>query len=118
LAVKGSFLAYIYDYNPPIYRSTDQYSWNDFAVIVYKIGPIVLEDLRRKVGDEKFDDIFKTYYNKYKYKNASLEGFLDIVEEKGGSEVSEYIRKAFTSKDYSVEAMKLTDEEVKKILSN
>lgn len=118
LAVKRAFLTYVYKYNPPIYRSTDQYSWNDFSVIVYKIGPIVLEDLRRKVGDEKFDDIFKTYYNRYKYKNATLDGFLDIIEEKAGSEVREYIRKAFTSNDYSVDAVKLTDEEIKKIFSN
>lgn len=118
LAVKGAFLAYPYNFEPPIYRSTDQYSWDDFGVIVYKIGPLVLEDLRRKVGDEKFDQIFKTYYNRYKYKNASLEVFLDIIKEKAGEQVSEYVRKAFTSKEYSIDAMKLTNEELNKILSN
>lgn len=118
LAIKPSFLAYIFYYEPPIYRRTDQYTWDEFGTIVYYIGPVVLEDLRRKVGDETFDDIFKTYYNKYKYKNATLEGFLEIIEEKAGGEVSEYIRKAFTSNDYSADALKLNDEELKKIYNN
>ncbi|NLZ48382.1 MAG: M1 family metallopeptidase [Clostridiales bacterium] len=99
--IKRTFLNNNYPYKPPIYRSTDQYSWREFSIIVYYIGPVVLEDLRSKVGDEMFDDIFKTYYNRYRYKNATLEGFLGVVKEKAGSEISEYIRNAFTSNDYS-----------------
>jgi UDP-glucose 6-dehydrogenase len=43
---------------------------------------------------------------------------LDIIKEKAGEQVSEYVRKAFTSKEYSIDAMKLTNEELNKILSN
>lgn len=115
LAVKGAFLRYPYSYTSPIYRPTDQYTWNDFGVVVYKIGPVVLEDLRRKVGQDKFLEIFKTYYETYKFKNASLEGFLKIVEEKAGGDVSNYVRDAFTSTNYSTNAMMVTGEELERI---
>lgn len=115
LAVKGAFLSDLYRYTSPIYRSTDKYTWNDFGVIVYKIGPVVLEDLRRKVGQEKFAEIFKTYYETYKFRNATLQGFLKIVEEKAGSEVSKYVYNAFTSTNYSTSAMMVSGEELEKI---
>ncbi|WP_163215801.1 M1 family metallopeptidase [Clostridium thermarum] len=107
LGVKGSFLDNSYRYTSPIYRSTDKYTWNEFSVIVYKIGPVVLEDLRRQVGEEKFMEIFRTYYQTYKFKNATLEGFLKIIEEKSSKDISNYIRTAFTSDTYSTDALRL-----------
>lgn len=115
LAVKGAFLTTPLKSSGPISRSSDKYSWSDFEMVVYRMGPAALEDLRRKVGQDKFVDVFKTYYEKYKFKNATLEGFLDIVREKCGAEASDYARKAFTSEDYSMESMVVSKDELNKI---
>jgi hypothetical protein len=114
-AVKATFLAQSIIAGAPIYRSTDQYTWRDFSAVVYKLGPVVLEELRQKVGKDTYIDIFRAYYESYKFKNATLEGFLKIIKEKSGSEVSEYIRNAFTSQTYSMDKMLLSQQEFKKI---
>jgi hypothetical protein len=114
-AVKATFLAQPIIAGAPIYRSTDQYTWRDFSAVVYKLGPVVLEELRQKVGKDAYINIFRSYYESYKFKNATLEGFLKIIKEKSGSEVSEYIRNAFTSQNYSMDKMLLSQQEFKKI---
>lgn len=115
LAVKASFLTMPAKNYGPISRETDKYNWNDFSLVIYKIAPVILEDLRQKVGEEKFNNIFKSYYEKFKYKNASLEGFLEIVKDKCGSEMSTYIKNAFTSPNYSNASMSLSRDELDKI---
>jgi aminopeptidase N len=114
-AVKASFLTVPINGGAPIYRSTDKFTWRDFSTVVYRLGPVVLEDLRQKVGKEKFIDIFRTYYDKYKFKNATFEEFLGIVKDKAGAEISEYVKNAFTTSNYSMEKMLLSQEEIKKI---
>jgi aminopeptidase N len=114
-AVKGSFLRAPVKISSPIYRSTDKYTWQDFSLVVYNLGPVVLEDLRQSVGKDKFIEIFKSYYEKYKFKNATFEGFIDIIKEKSSSEISEHIKKSFTSENYSTENKVLSIEELNKL---
>lgn len=118
LAVKASFLTMPVRNYGPISRSTDQYNWNNFSLIVYKVAPIILEDLRQKVGEEKFLIIFRTYYNNYKYKNATLENFFDIVKDTSGEAISDYVRQAFTSGNYTNASMTLPQEEINRIGRN
>lgn len=117
MAVKAAFLSMPIGEggSKPIYRSTDTFTWQDFGRVVYILGPIVLEDLRQKVGEEKFIDVFKTYYERYKFKNATLDGFLEVVKEKCGKETSDYIRKAFNDKNYSNDKLLISEDEVIKI---
>lgn len=115
LAVKGAFLTVPLKSMEPISRSSDKYTWNDFERVVYRMGPAVLEDLRRKVGEDKFTAIFKDYYENYKFKNATLENFLDIVKENCGSDIGNYVRAAFTSDHYSTDSMLVSNEELSKI---
>lgn len=114
-AVKAAFLTAPIKEGTPIYRSTDKYTWRDFSTVVYKLGPVVLEDLRQKVGKEKLIDIFRTYYDRYKFKNATLDGFLEVVKEKSSTGISDYLKTAFTSQNYSMEKMLLSQEELRKI---
>jgi aminopeptidase N len=114
-AIKSVFLAAPIQGGTPIYRSTDKFTWQDFSKVIYKLGPVVLEDLRQKVGQEKFIDIFRTYYDNYKFKNATFEGFLEVIKEKSGSEISSYVKTAFTSTDYSMNKLLLSQEELNKV---
>jgi aminopeptidase N len=114
-AVKDAFLSAPIKEAGPIYRSVDKTTWPDYTKAVYKLGPAALEDLRRKVGHEKFIHILKNYFDKYKFKNATFENFLGVVKEEAGSEVSNYARSIFTSKDYSNDKLLLPKEEAQKI---
>lgn len=118
LAVKGAFLSRKYPNALPIYRSTDKLNWSNWSITVYKLGSIALEDLRQHVGEEKFLEIFREYYDRFKHKNATFKDFLQIVEEKCGSESSKYIENAFTSPTYDYNKLLLKQEEIDKIKHN
>jgi aminopeptidase N len=50
-----------------------------FGTTVYDKGAWILHMLRFEVGDSVFFNILRTYYNQYKYKNASSEDFIKVV---------------------------------------
>jgi len=52
---------------------------SEYNIVVYMKGSFMIDQLRKKVGDEKFIEVMKTYYDKYKFKNASAEGFIEII---------------------------------------
>ncbi|MCX7797771.1 MAG: M1 family metallopeptidase [Melioribacter sp.] len=53
---------------------------NLFSNLVYNKGAWVLHMLRREVGDSNFFKILRTYFQTYKYKNASTEDFQNVCE--------------------------------------
>ncbi len=53
---------------------------NLFNSTVYDKGAWVLHMLRHDVGDSIFFKILRTYYNQYKYKNASTKDFKNVCE--------------------------------------
>ena len=53
---------------------------NLFSTTVYDKGGWVLHMLRWEVGDSAFFDILRTYFEEYKYKNASTNNFISICE--------------------------------------
>lgn len=95
-------------FNSPVDEFSD---WGEYGSIIYGRGPIVFEDLRSQVGEEKFLEILRTYFDRYLFKNGSIEGFLDIVKEIGGEEVVESIYEAITTQEYFPEHLLLTREE-------
>ena len=54
---------------------------NIFSKLVYNKGAWVLQMLRRDVGDSLFFKILKSYYKKYRYKNASSFDFENLCEQ-------------------------------------
>jgi aminopeptidase N len=53
---------------------------------VYWRGAMTLHALRLKVGDEKFFGLLRSYIQKYKFSNASVEDFVNLTSELLGSE--------------------------------
>ncbi len=64
------------DFEERLYDPID----NLFSQTVYEKGAWVLHMLRYEVGDSTFFDILKTYFETYKYKNASTNDFENICE--------------------------------------
>ncbi|QIB27913.1 M1 family metallopeptidase [Caloranaerobacter azorensis] len=56
-------------------------SWREYSALVYQKGAISLNEFRRKIGDEKFFNILKLYFEKNMFKNAKTEDFIEICRE-------------------------------------
>ncbi len=63
---------------------------NIFSKLVYNKGAWVLQMLRRDVGDSLFFKILKSYYKKYRYKNASSFDFKNLCERISGKDLSHF----------------------------
>lgn len=57
---------------------------------VYQRGALTLHALRLEVGDEAFFQILRTYYDRYKYSNATTADFVAAAEEVSGQELDEF----------------------------
>jgi len=56
---------------------------------VYLRGGLTLHALRLEVGDDVFFEILTTYYDRYKYGNATTEDFIAIAEEISGQQLDD-----------------------------
>lgn len=65
---------------------------NLFSHTIYNKGAWVLHMLRYEMGDSAFFKTLKVYFNKYKYKNASIEDFKNICEEVSGKELGWFFK--------------------------
>ncbi len=61
-----------------------------FGKTVYEKGAWVLHMLRHEVGDSTFFKILRTYYQTYKYKNASTRDFENICEKISGKNLEQF----------------------------
>jgi aminopeptidase N len=48
----------------------------------YQKGAWVLHMVRNEIGDDQFIKLLKDFYNKYKYKNASTDDFVNLIHSK------------------------------------
>lgn len=55
---------------------------------VYMQGAWTLHALRLEVGDETFFEIVRTYYDRFKYGNASTQDFIGVAEEVSGQDLT------------------------------
>jgi aminopeptidase N len=60
-----------------------------FHASVYLRGALTLHALRLEVGDEAFFEILRTYYDRFKFGNASTSDFVAVAEEVTGRELDE-----------------------------
>ena len=58
-----------------------EYSSNEYLSVVYGLGPLVIEQLAKKMGTIKFNEFLKDYYQRTKFRISSSQTFLDIAEE-------------------------------------
>lgn len=55
--------------------------------LYYKKGRLAIYELYRTVGQEKFDAFMKEYFNRYAYRNATVAGLLQTIEDQFGKAV-------------------------------
>lgn len=58
----------------------------------YNRGPVILHELRRTIGDEKFFALLKAWNAKYRYGNATIDDFCALANEVSGQNVTPFLR--------------------------
>ena len=77
-----------------IYQSLDDfYGWDDYGILVYSKGALFINEIKGIYGKEVLYKILKTYFNEYKYYNATTENFIDICERVSKSDFSILVNK-------------------------
>lgn len=80
-----------------IKRPLSEYrNWEDYGPAVYNGGAVLLNELRKQVGNEVFFNILKTYYNEYAFKIATTEDFINVCEKIGNNEFDSFFDKHLT----------------------
>jgi hypothetical protein len=74
-----------------VVRSLSEFKdWSDYGPIAYSKGAVVLNEIRKSVGDVKFYNILQTYFKRYKFKIATTESFIDVCEEISGKDMDSF----------------------------
>ena len=74
-------------YDGVILKPLSRYeNWDDYGPAVYTGGAVLLNEIRKQVGDQTFFIILQTYYDEYSFKIATTEDFLRICENVGNAE--------------------------------
>lgn len=67
--------------NKPLNEFND---WTDYGLLVYTKPTIFLEAIKEEYGKKTLMNILSTYFETYKYQNATTADFLAICEEVTG----------------------------------
>jgi aminopeptidase N len=84
-ALRSSMAGKIAAFEGTVYNPKDLFSHT-----VYEKGAWVLHMLRHETGDSAFFKILRSYYGKYKYKNASTLDFENICEQVSGKNLNKF----------------------------
>jgi membrane protease YdiL (CAAX protease family) len=77
----------------PLNRSLDQFPHDDYYILIYNKGTMMYKDLNDQLGDEKFDKLLRTLFERYKFKVVSGEELIALTSEIAGKDMSEFYRK-------------------------
>ncbi|HPX67835.1 MAG TPA: M1 family metallopeptidase [Bacillota bacterium] len=85
-------------YDGVILKPLSRYeNWDDYGPAVYTGGAVLLNEIRKQVGDHAFFIILQTYYDEYSFKIATTEDFLRICENVGNAEFDDLFHKHLSS---------------------
>lgn len=111
----GTLMKIRSNYNPssePFNLNVDKYkNFSEYVFNVYNRAPIVFEVLRTEAGEDNFIKILRTYFERFEYKNGSIEEFLNVIGEISGDKVKDDIKTAITTPNYLPDKIQITDEE-------
>lgn len=79
-----SRMSYVGMHNPKIaenYRCSWKYTEGGYGTLTYKKASTWLHTLHNMVGDEAMDEIWKTYYKRWRFRHPNAKSFIAIVNE-------------------------------------
>lgn len=67
-----------------IFKSINEYRNSiDYSLNVYTKGALAFNEIRNTIGDEKFFEVLREYYDTYKFENVNSSKFVDIWHKNG-----------------------------------
>ncbi|SHH87433.1 M1 family metallopeptidase [Sporanaerobacter acetigenes] len=97
---------------PALNSSVDDFKdFDSYVHTIYTKGPQFFEDLRKRVGEEKFTKILQNYYKKFLFKNATIVDLLNTIEEVAGKGIRKTMEVAVSKPNYFPQNIQLTQEE-------
>lgn len=97
---------------PALNSSVDDFKdFDSYVYAIYTKGPQFFEDLRQRVGEQKFTKILQKYYKKFLFKNATIIDLLDTIEEIAGKDIRKTMEVAVSKPNYFPENIQFTQEE-------
>ncbi|MGB9679566.1 MAG: M1 family metallopeptidase [Minisyncoccia bacterium] len=80
--IAGEFDKYIKTSNDVSMNKTlaDFNGWEDYTNITYNKGAMFFNNLKSLIGEREFKKSLQTYYEKFKYKNATTQDLIDVVD--------------------------------------
>lgn len=84
----------------PIIKPVDDFQDSESYSHNLCLGYVVLEDLRKQVGNEKFIEVFRRFYNDFRFTNARTQDLINIVVEVCGSEYKEFLDNSLNKEEY------------------
>ncbi|NLK20863.1 MAG: M1 family metallopeptidase [Epulopiscium sp.] len=83
-----------------LYSNLSAFSnWESYYNIHYTRGKLMIHALKKKMGDKKFNEFLKTYYEKYAFRNVDIGGFCDTAEEVHGTSLKIFFYKWMRSEE-------------------
>lgn len=67
------------------------YSWDDYGILVYTKGAMFVNAIKEEYGREVLIKILNTYFDRYKFTNATTEDFIRVCEEVTGKDFTEIV---------------------------
>lgn len=67
------------------------HSWDDYGILVYTKGAMFVNQIKEDYGRDVLIKILKTYFEKYKFTNATTEDFIEVCEEVTGNDFTEIV---------------------------
>lgn len=71
----------------PVGLPVSAYTERQYGEIVYGKGPLFFDAVHTQIGDEKFGNFLRTYYERFKYQIATPEDMLKTMNEASGQQV-------------------------------
>ncbi len=86
----------------PINKSVYSYQSCDSYNHTVCLGTVVLHDLRKQVGDEKFVEVFRKLYKDFRFTNTTSQDLINIVGEICGDSYKEFLDNSINKQKYDV----------------
>lgn len=97
LVVEGEFNKFLNTNSDVSFAKTlaDFKEWKEYTNIAYNKGAMVFYNLRNLIGDEEFKKVLQSYYEKYKYKIATTQDLIDVVDNITGKDTGGFFQEWF-----------------------
>ncbi|MCZ7574717.1 MAG: M1 family aminopeptidase [Ardenticatenaceae bacterium] len=82
--------------NQPVYAF---HTWRQYRGPVYYAGALMLDDLRRELGDERFFAALRGYVNEFAYRRATTADFRATFERAAGRDLGPFFQRWFVPRE-------------------